>query len=1170
MEWLNCFPGARVIVLDWFCSDHRPLLVCFDSLSSGDKCGLKKRNTRFHFEEAWCEEDQCNHIVRECWNWTGPTSNPVGVVDKIRMCGVSLCKWNRKKKKEWNKEMNSAKRKLAVLSKANNPNLWREIKETENKINCLSDKEEMFWCQRSRALWLKLRDRNSKYFHHKASARRKKNTILGLQDSSGCWEDDEVLVEKIICGYFENIFKSSNASTDDMEAVLGCIDPKVSQETNALLECDFSREEVVNVIKNMNPTKAPGTDGLPALFYHKYWDNVGSDVVNVCLKILNGGGSVASLNETLIALIPKVDKPVKIEQFRPISLCNVIYKIISKCLADRMRSSLVDTIYEAQSAFVQGRVIQDNAIIGFEGLHCMRKNLYGNGSKLALMLDMAKAYDRVEWKFIEKVMIKLGYSRLWVDKVMRCVRSVRFSVLLNGDIKGSIIPSRGLRQGDPLSPFLFLFCAEAFSALFRKAEADGCISGLRFGRGSLYVSHLFFADDSLIFLDANRGNYLKFLEIVSAYSKASGQLINFDKLEVCFGKLVNLDDRSQLANLLKVKLVENFGKYLGLPSFVGRNKREVFDNIRDRVWKRLKGWKRSLFSAAGKEVLIKAIIQAIPTYVMSCFKISKKIIDCLHSMAARFWWGSTEKKRKIHWCKWEVLCRHKGRGGLGFRDLHFFNQAMLAKQCWRFLRNPSSLCAKVLVACYHPSTSIIEAKCGSKASSVWRSLMWGNSIIKQGSRWRIGDGNNVRILEDPWIPRPRSFMVYDKPFLPSGLRVIDLKKNDGCWDVEMIKCLFNEEDAMLILGIPCSEHHLPDKLLWHFTNNGEYSVKSGYHLAMSSKPFPECSEMGLNEALWKSIWELRVANKIKHFFWKLGHSWLPTNFSLFCRNINSSATCNRCSCGTQEDVVHALWKCEASTKIWKLVNFWKVVKGCNKKDPLLFFDFMRNTLTKENLELFVVISWQIWHLRNRAVLGDFMPNPRDVVEWCFGYWSNFLEVSCKRGSHGLQKDPPRWKPPPTGGVKLNVDVGRSSDGWEWSTAVVARDEQGACLGAKGVMVCFPLLPVAAELLAIKEGIQFGAALGLENFTIESDCLNAVLLVNNKNVCCSDLEGLVWAIKSLVSSTGCRGISFEGRSSNSVGHLLAKYTMDSGVNAVWNGLIPSVALSALEVEKPIPL
>uniref|UniRef100_A0A803PJ38 Uncharacterized protein n=1 Tax=Cannabis sativa TaxID=3483 RepID=A0A803PJ38_CANSA len=191
-------------------------------------------------------------------------------------------------------------------------------------------------------------------------------------------------------------------------------------------------------------------------------------------------------------------------------------------------------------------------------------------------------------------------------------------------------------------------------------------------------------------------------------------------------------------------------------------------------------------------------------------------------MAARFWWGSSEKDSKIHWCKWDVLCKHKEQGGLGFRDLGLFNQALLAKQVWRCIRFPNSLCSRVLKASYYPNGGVVEAKSGNHAPFIWRSLVWGKKVIQKGYRWRIVNGNSVRVIEDPWLPRPVTFKIYDKPPLPNQLYVIDLKKGNGEWDEEFIRAVFNPTDAELILGMATTEWDIEDKILWHYSKDGEY------------------------------------------------------------------------------------------------------------------------------------------------------------------------------------------------------------------------------------------------------------------------------------------------------------------------------------------------------------
>ena len=180
------------------------------------------------------------------------------------------------------------------------------------------------------------------------------------------------------------------------------------------------------------------------------------------------------INHTNIVLIPKVKNPQKMFEFRPISLCNVIYKIISKVLANKLKQVLPDIISPTQSAFVSGRLIIDNVLVAYETIHTMHVRKKGKKGTMALKLDISKAYDQVEWPFLQKIMEKLGFPTRWIERVMCCV-TTSFSILVNGRPHGMIHPSRGIRQGDPLSPYLFLLCVEDFTALLAKAKLEGRI-----------------------------------------------------------------------------------------------------------------------------------------------------------------------------------------------------------------------------------------------------------------------------------------------------------------------------------------------------------------------------------------------------------------------------------------------------------------------------------------------------------------------------------------------------------------------------------------------------------------------------------------------------------------------------------------------------------------------
>ncbi|KAL5575510.1 hypothetical protein UlMin_017209 [Ulmus minor] len=293
----------------------------------------------------------------------------------LSLCASDLEGWNLESFSRLKMQVRKAKAAFDCIDKNLSSLNWKEHQRLDKALNAIRYKEERYWRQRSKDSWLKCGDRNSKFFHWKASARNSKNSIPGLVDINGNWcEEDEG---------FAPVFQ-------------------------------------------MAPTKSPGADGMSAIFYQKFWPIVGEEITAACLGFANGGQLLGSINETIITLLPKVKNPTRITEFRPISLCNVIYKIISKMLANRLRRVMGTVISEEQSAFIPGRLITDNAIIGFESLHAIKWQK-SKKNYLALKLDMAKAYDRVEWEFIQRMMTKLGFSDTWIKKIMACISSVTYS-----------------------------------------------------------------------------------------------------------------------------------------------------------------------------------------------------------------------------------------------------------------------------------------------------------------------------------------------------------------------------------------------------------------------------------------------------------------------------------------------------------------------------------------------------------------------------------------------------------------------------------------------------------------------------------------------------------------------------------------------------------------------
>ena len=230
----------------------------------------------------------------------------------------------------------------------------------------------------------------------------------------------------------------------------------------------------------------------PPCFFQHFWPMIEGDVTHSVLSWLNSGTLPHPVNHTFITLIPKKKNLISVSEYRPISLCNVLYKIFSKVLANRLKKFLNSIITEHQSAFAKGRLITDNILIAFETLHCMKNYNSGSNGFMALKLDMSKAYDRVEWVFLENLMRKMGFCERWIGLIMVCVKTVTYSILMNGEPKGLIQPSRGLRQGDPLSPFFFLLCIEGLHGLINKVATNGDVNGFRLCKRGPKLTNLFF------------------------------------------------------------------------------------------------------------------------------------------------------------------------------------------------------------------------------------------------------------------------------------------------------------------------------------------------------------------------------------------------------------------------------------------------------------------------------------------------------------------------------------------------------------------------------------------------------------------------------------------------------------------------------------------------------
>jgi hypothetical protein len=480
-EWRLKFPNANVLHLGAINSDHAPLLI--------DTNPTEESAPRpFRFEAMWSKDPRCGDVIKQAWNSEVYGSHAFILCRKQFHTATTLKKWNRDVFGHCQtkiKELNSRIEKMQMQD-ITEQNAKHEAA-LQGELNEWLRRNEVLWRQKSRETWLKDGDKNSKFFHLSTVIRRKRNSIDAIKNGDGEWITCKKDIRNHVVESFQHLFREEAVEFPlDLEHL---IRPSISEVENSTLCKIPTPQEIKEVIFGMSNLKAPGPDGLPALFYKRYWNTVGSTVTNAVQSFFSSGRLLKEVNDSFIILIPKVKNPSTVNQFRPISLCNTVYKTISKLLVNRLRPFLDKLISPSQSAFIPGRWIAENQLTVHEILHSFKRRKV-KGGFMALKIDLQKAYDRINWNFLQTVLTNFGFHDTFIKWIMQCVTTVSFSVLINGGKSKHFQPSRGLRQGDPLSPYLFILCQEVLFRLIDRDHASGKINGVSMNRGVLPLQML--------------------------------------------------------------------------------------------------------------------------------------------------------------------------------------------------------------------------------------------------------------------------------------------------------------------------------------------------------------------------------------------------------------------------------------------------------------------------------------------------------------------------------------------------------------------------------------------------------------------------------------------------------------------------------------------------------
>lgn len=723
-----------------------------------------------------------------------------------------------------------------LLELSQTDDLLSKKDELIKEFEVVLEQEELVWFQKSREKWIALGDHNTKYFHTSTIIRRRRNRVEMLKNEEGRWITEAKELEEMAVAYYERLY--SMADVDDVVEQLPSDGfATFTREELRDLNRPFGCTEVENSMRSMGRFKAPWPDGFQPIFYQDCWDVVGESVTQFVLDFFNTGQLPDETNDALVVLIPKVGKPEKMAQFRPISLCNVLFKMITKTMVIRLKKVMPKLIGPAQASFIPGRLSADNIVVVQEALHSMRRKK-GRKGWMLLKLDLEKAYDRIRWDFLEDTLKAANLPELWVKWIMQCVEGPSMTLLWNGEKTNSFRPARGLRQGDPLSPYLFVLCLERLCHQIDRAVGLKEWKPISLSRGRPKISHICFADDLILFAEASVAQIRVIRRVLERFCVASGQKVSLEKSKIFFSENVHRDLEQLISVESGIKSTKDLGKYLGMPVLRKRINKDTFGEILERVSTRLSGWKGLMLSLAGRMTLTKVVLSSIPIHSMSTIALPKATLDGLDRISRSFLWGSTNEKKRQHLISWKRVCRTKQEGGLGIRSARMMNKALLAKVAWRLLNDKEGMWAKVLQSKYKikeirdPSWTVVKGTW----SSTWKSISIGlQEVVIPGLSWVVGDGQDIKFWTDKWLFKTelREHVTGGLPAGYKNLRVCDLWSNGRGWMLENIVPYVPADIRLRLTAVVIDNiTGAKDRISWGESMDGKFTVKSAYEFLM--------------------------------------------------------------------------------------------------------------------------------------------------------------------------------------------------------------------------------------------------------------------------------------------------------------------------------------------------
>jgi len=643
-----------------------------------------------------------------------------------------------------------------------------------------------------------------------------------------------------------------------------------------------------------------------------------------------------------------------------------------------MRPILHRLIHPCQSAFVPERSIHDNILIAHEIMNKFR-HYKGKKGFVALKIDMEKAYDRIEWDFLLACLRQLGFNEIWIDWITECISTVSYSMVINGEPCGFFKPSRGLRQGDPLSPYLFLICMNVLAQRLYDHSVDPKTGlGIKIAPAARRIPCLFFADDSLIFCKTSAQACQQLKNILDVFCMQSGQLINFHKSSLIFSKNTRASDKQAVAGILNIPHSAAIGKYLGCSMFMGRPTKDHFQPLLTKALSKLDTWKAKCFSKAGRMILIQSHLESLPSHTMQRFRLPNQVSAKLDQINREFFWKNSSSRKGFPMVAWDKICRPKSLGGLGLRKTAAVNTAFIAKLAWKFLTQPDNFWVQLLTAKYCTPGGFFHYKIKPSDSWVWKCLLQIRPFLQQGLRWKLGNGKSIHFWTDVWCSHENLVSQVGADLSATtdiNIKVCEFITATRQWDLGKLSQVLPPNLVSIVQGIPIPSTDVPDSFCWGLTGSGNFSTKSATWQAHE--------HVSTNPHAWpyKWLWNLNVMPKIRVFLWQLCHNSLPSRAILSQRGIQLDPSCPVCHTEL-EDTDHIFFHCPLAKQTWELATLhnWLPSNPFHSstlpaRDQLHALALQKSPL----LTRVALLLWSIWKARNNLTFNNVPPQPMGTL-----------------------------------------------------------------------------------------------------------------------------------------------------------------------------------------------